>query len=158
MGGGGGTGGASAAALLSDAQILAVLDTLNLGEVTEAQAAEPRLMDDDVAAFADEMIQEHGAARQQVTATATSLGLQPAMNPTQMQLKTESDARVMAIMNATTAMVDAVYVSGQVMAHGSALALLTELQAAADAEPLKTLIGMQRMDVQEHLTEAMMLP
>jgi hypothetical protein len=64
----------------------------------------------------------------------------------------------MAIMNAATAMVDAVYVSGQVTAHTSALALLTELQAAADAEPLKSLIGMQRTHVQEHLTEAMTLP
>jgi predicted outer membrane protein len=144
--------------MLSDAQILAVLDTLNLGEITEAEAAEPRLMDEDVVEFAEHMVEEHGAAREEVTAAAMTLMLTPAANPTQMQLKTDSDARVTAITNADAAMVDTVYVAGQVMAHTTAVSLLTELQAAADAQPLKDLIGMQRTAVQEHLTEAMMLP
>jgi putative membrane protein len=153
-----GSGGGSAVATLSDAQILAVLDTLNLGEVTEAQAAEPRLMDDDVVDFAEQMVDEHSAARMQLMTTASTLMLQPAPSPLQTQLKAESDARVMAVTNADATMVDAVYVAGQVMAHTAALALLTDLQTAADAQPLKDQIGTLRTDVQEHLTEAMMLP
>lgn len=155
--GGGGTaggGGSSQAATLTDAQILMVLDALNAGEVAEAEAAEPRLTDDDVQAFAEAMIEEHGDAREQVGATASSLTLQPAPSPVQMQLQAQSTARVMAISGAADGAVDGVYIAGQIMAHSSALALLTELGMAADAQPLKDLVMSQRSDVQEHLDEA----
>jgi hypothetical protein len=55
-----------------------------------------------------------------------------------MQLKMDSDARVMA--------------------HSAALTLPAELQAAADAQPLEELIDMLRADVQEHPAEVQMLP
>jgi putative membrane protein len=143
--------------MLSDAQILSVLDTLNLGEVTEAQAALPRLMDQEIRDFADDMVEDHGEARQQVMALATTLMLTPAESPLQLQLDMQSDARVTAIMGAEASAVDDVYISGQVMAHTAAVALLGELATAADAQPLEDLIVELRGHVEEHLTEAMML-
>src|SRR5215207_8560478 len=76
-GGQGGEAGAAAALSLSDAQVLLVLDTLNQGEVEVAYAASPRLSQADVEAFAQEMITDHGAARQSVLAVADSLDLDP---------------------------------------------------------------------------------
>ncbi|HYP88214.1 MAG TPA: DUF4142 domain-containing protein, partial [Polyangiaceae bacterium] len=86
----GGAGGAAAGADaggagpdLNDAQILLVLDTLNQGEVDEAYAALPRLADPDVLDFAQLMVTDHSAARQQVAATADTLNLNPSPSATQ---------------------------------------------------------------------------
>jgi predicted outer membrane protein len=158
-GGAGGSGVEVDAAVsrLDDAQILGVLDTLNLGEVTEAETARPRLTTDFAQDFAEDMIEDHGEGRQQVSALAATLTLELAESPVQAELQEKSDARVTAIMDAEDAMVDDVYVSGQVEAHTAAVALLEQLAAVADDESLRQLIAMQKRHVEEHLEDALTL-
>lgn len=59
-------GDAGAVLALEDGQILYVADTLNAGEVDQARAALPKLTNADVRSFANDMITEHGTARDQL--------------------------------------------------------------------------------------------
>lgn len=151
-----GAGGAENAAIaaLSDAQILLVLDTLNQGEVEEAYAALPRLAVPDVEAFAQQMITDHGSARQSVLATGESLELSPMPSPVQADLKEESEAHVATLRVAPATSVDETYIGLEVAAHADALSLLKQLDAAADAAELRTLIGTLSATVQDHYDSA----
>jgi putative membrane protein len=146
----GGAGGA-AAVDLSDAQILLVLDTLNQGEVEEGFAVLPRLTVADVKAFAQRMVTDHSQGRQAVAEAADSLGLAPAPSSTQLALKMEGETHVEELRATPSSSLDSVYVNHEVVAHQEALALLAELNTAADAAALKTLIGALTATVQEHL-------
>lgn len=154
--GGLGEGGAGGAAILSlsDAQILLVLDTLNAGEVEEAYAALPRLSDADVEAFAQQMITHHGAARQEVAATAETLELSPAPSEKAAALKGKSESHVALLRGTSQGALDTTYIDLQVSMHLEALNLLNELGDVADAEALTALIASLEGTVQDHYDEA----
>jgi putative membrane protein len=149
----GGAGGAAAAAL-TDAQILLVLDTLNQGEVDEAYAALPRLSAADVKAFAQMMVTDHSAARQMVVATADDVQQNPAPSQVQLDLKEEAEAHVAHLRATSAANLDQTYINMEVAGHAEALMLLSELEAAADAAELRTLIGNLETTVQDHYDSA----
>ena len=153
MGGMGGEGGGATAAL-QDAQILLVLDTLNQGEVEEAYAALPRLAVPAVQAFAQQMVMDHSTARQSVVAAANSLQLNPAPSDVQLNLKQEAETHVAMLRETTAANLDGTYMEMQVAAHTEALALLNDLEAAADAAALRTFIGTLETAVQAHYDQA----
>jgi len=142
---------------LSDAQILLVLDTLNQGEVDEAYAALPRLMSAEVRAFAQEMVTDHSAARQQVLTTANALSLAPTPSEPQEELQAEGEAHVATLRTKPAAALDATYINMEVTGHADALSLLDELAAAADAAQLKSLIATLRATVLEHYQQAQQL-
>lgn len=144
-----------AAFALTDAQILLVLDTLNQGEAEEAVAALPRLSVADVEAFAQQTIADHGVARQYVLETADNLQLEPSPSEVERALKQEAEAHV-ALLRATTAgALDETYIDLEVAAHAEALALLSDLEEAADAAELRTLIGTIEAAVQDRYDSAL---
>jgi putative membrane protein len=146
----GGEGGAAATLSLSDAQVLLVLDTLNQGEVETAYAALPRLAEVDVKAFAQQMITDHGAARQSVLAVADSLDLDPLPSDVQSMLKQKAEATIQTFHASQAATLDQPYVDSQVADHAAALALLGELTATANEAELKELIATLETSVQAH--------
>jgi putative membrane protein len=139
---------------LQDAQILLVLDTLNEGEVDEAYAALPRLSVPAVQTFAQQMVMDHNTARQSVASAANSLQLNPSPSDVQQDLKQEAETHVAMLRGTSTANLDRTYMDMQVAAHGEALALLNELEAAADAPALRTFIGTLETAVQAHYDQA----
>lgn len=152
----GGAGGASPLGL-SDAQVLLVLDTLNQGEVEVAYAAFPRLADVDVQAFAQQMITDHSAARQEVLGVASTLAITPLPSGVQMMLKAKAEAKVAMFHMSGGATLDEPYVDSQVADHAAALTLLTELADEAEAAELDELIAALQLDVQAHHEEALEL-
>jgi putative membrane protein len=144
-------------AALNDAQILLVLDTLNQGEVEEAYAALPRLSTPSVIDFAQQMVTDHGSARQAVLSTADDLSLSPVPSETQQDLMQEGEAHVTSLRATSTAALDLTYINLEVQGHAEALELLSNLQAAADAAPLKTLITTLTATVQDHYDAAIAL-
>jgi putative membrane protein len=153
-GGMAGAGGDAATAALQDAQIVLVLDTLNEGEVDEAYAALPRLAVPAVQAFAQQMVMDHSTARQTVVSAANSLQLNPTPSDVQQDLKQEAETHVTMLRETSTANLDRTYIEMQVAAHAEALALLGNLEAAADAAALRTLIGTLETAVQAHYDQA----
>jgi putative membrane protein len=153
----GGAGGDGATSSISDAQILLLLDTLNQGEVEEAYAALPRLSSPDVQAFAQQMITDHGSARQSIASTAEALALNPAPSKQQKKLEAEAEVHVAALRNTPADELDAAYVELQVAAHVEALELLARLREKAEAPALTTLIDTLETAVDDHHESAVAL-
>jgi putative membrane protein len=149
-----GGNGASPVAKLSDAQLLLVLDALNQREIEEAYAVLPRLSAPEVEAFAQQMVTDHGAARQLVVAAADTLNLAPTPSEPQAELQGESEAHVATLHATSASALDVTYVNLQVDAHAGALTRLDELAAAADAAELQTLISTLRATVLQHYQDA----
>ena len=151
-------GDAGAVSNLHDGQILFVLDTLNAGEVNEAQAALPKLTNADVQDFAQDMIEDHGSARERLSQLAQEQQMPPEASEIATGLQDESQSVVERLLAAEATEVDTVYVQSQQAAHTEALALLAQLLMAADAEPLRAQLTELRASVQEHLDRAQTLP
>jgi putative membrane protein len=154
----GGEGGVGAEAReLSDAEIFKVLDTLNAGEVAQANAALPKLMVTGVAEFAQMMVTEHTQARADVQTLAETLGVTPTPNSVDAALKAHSDDVVATFLSSQAAALDSPYVMSQVAAHRDALKLIAQMQSTANATELKQLLATLRASVQTHYQLAVQL-
>jgi putative membrane protein len=133
---------------LSDGQILTVANTLNAGEVEQAQAALPRLVDENVQAFANDMVTEHTAAQQDLQSFAQT------HSELATQLANRGAANVAALTAAPAESVDALYIDQQVSAHGEALQLIDQLIDAVDAPLLEAQLVTLRSSVAAHRNRA----
>lgn len=150
--GGGGTGGGGSA--LSDGQVASVARTANVGEVEQAETAQPKLEDAEVAEYATMMITDHGAAATALDTLLAEQGIAPEPSDVEAALKADSDA-IVAMLAAAEAPVDPLYIDSHVTAHQQVLdlienVLLPETEDEALAEFLQTM----RDDVEMHLQEA----
>jgi len=143
---------------LDDGQILFALDTLNAGEVNEARAALPKLTNADVRDFAQDMIDDHAGARDQLLQLAEQQQILPEASDIATGLQDESQSVVNRLLATQANDIDAMYVQSQQDAHTQAMALLDQLLAGADADPLRTQLTELRASVQTHLNRAQMLP
>ncbi|HEU4582602.1 MAG TPA: DUF4142 domain-containing protein [Polyangiaceae bacterium] len=139
---------------LEDGQLLYAADTLNAGEVEEARAAVPKLSDGDVREFAQQMIDEHGAARDRLLQLAQDLTIYPADSDLAGELRAKSQGNVDSLLGSVAPSSNALYIQLQVSEHVDALALIDQLASAADAEPLRQELLAQRASVQAHLERA----
>jgi len=149
---------AGAALALDDGQILFIVDTLNAGEVNEARAALPRLSDSDIRSFAQAMIDEHGAARDQLLRFSEAQMILPEVSDLASELQDKSETIVTQLLATSANEIDGVYVQSQQDAHTEALSLLDQLLMAADSEALRTQLTELRGSVQAHLNQAQALP
>jgi putative membrane protein len=139
---------------LSDDEMVLVVDTINAGEVEQAQAALPRLSNQEVRAFAQEMIDEHTTARAQLDQLAVEQNLTPAAGDVTQSLGDEGAAIVAELLAAEGSAIDAQYVNSQVLAHSQALQVLTGLIAGADNDALRAQLTQLRGNVAAHLDRA----
>lgn len=142
---------------LSSAQIADVASALNVGEIQQAQTALPRLKHADVRAFAQMMINEHGAAEKKLTAlleqkqlAKTDSALSAHLQQTgQLMAQRLRDARMPPDDD------DALYLDVQIFMHRSALEVIDRqlLPQAKDADLAAELTEM-RGSVATHLARA----
>jgi len=140
------------AAGLDDGQIVFVVDTLNAGEVNEARAALPRLANLELRGFARDMITAHGGGRDRMLALSEGQHIPPEASDIAEQLQDESQSVVRQLLVTPATGIDETYAQSQEQAHSEALALLDQLVAEADSEPLRMDLADLRDDVQMHLT------
>jgi putative membrane protein len=139
---------------LSDDEMVLVVDTINAGEVEQAQAALPRLSNQEVRAFAQEMIDEHTAARAQLDQLAVEENLTLAASDVAQSLRDEGAAIVAELLATEESAIDAQYVNSQVLAHSQALQVLAGLIAGADNDALRAQLTELRGNVSAHLDRA----
>jgi putative membrane protein len=140
---------------LTDAEIMAVTTAANTGEIAQANAALPKLTDEDVQEFAMMMREMHMAAQMRQTDLAESKDITPAANPVSMELTMESEAIVTAIDAASEDEVDALYMGAQVMVHEKVLATIEDvLIPSADDADLVDELETSRDEVEAHLEMA----
>jgi putative membrane protein len=158
-GAGADAGGALAAAVqeLNDGQLLFIADTLNAGEVDQARAALPRLQAEAVRAYAQDMIEEHEPARDALLQLAEAEDVTPELSPVATDLREQSEQVLAQLLSSPGENVDALYIDSQVTMHAQAFQLLEGMIAAADAEPIETLLTQLRASVGGHLDVARQL-
>jgi len=150
-----GTDAGDAGIDLTDAQIMAVTTAANMGEIAQANAAMPKLTNEDAQEFAMMMIEMHTAAQMRQMMLAEAKNVTPQPNALSMELTTESQAIVAEINAASEEEVDLLYMEAQVMVHEKVLATIEDvLIPSADDADLVEELETSRDEVQEHLEMA----
>jgi putative membrane protein len=140
---------------LTDAQIAAITDAANKGEIEQAKLAVRKAKDPQVKAFAQLMIDHHGAEQKKEQQLATSLSLQPETTPTSTQLQTDSQNAISSLGSQNGADFDKAYIDLQVKEHRDVLdAIDNKLIPNAKNAQLKQALTDFRPKVQEHLQKA----
>lgn len=140
---------------LSDAQVMHVANTLNSGEITEAQQASERAQSASVRQFADQMIADHTAARQKTEALAAAQQVVPADNTVSGALRDHVQQTTMQLNNAADTSYDRAYMSDQVVMHQQAIKLIDEtLLPSAESAELDAVLNEMRNAVVVHLAQA----
>ena len=143
---------------LNDAQIVSVLNTANMGEITQGQIGIQRAMHPSVKAFAQKMINQHTANDQKTTAWAASAGITAQTNDISMKLKKESDDIVMKLNKEDAKDFDKTYIDCQVKVHKMVLKTIDDkLLPNAHSADLRNHLVATRAAVAGHLMEAEMV-
>ena len=139
----------------SDAQILAILDTVDTGEIQQAQVANTRATDPRIKQFAQHMIQQHTQAKQQSMQVAAQATLTPTQSDVSGQLDTKGKQMLSSLQDADNASFDATYIQGQVQQHQEVLTMIDQtLLPAAQHSALTAQLKAAKDMVKGHLEQA----
>jgi putative membrane protein len=136
---------------LSDAEILGIARTLNLGEVQHSTAVRDRLVASNVRAFADRMIEEHGAAVRKVDEVAGAAGLTPVEGERSNDLAQEVSDKFDGLRDEDGEDLDEAYLDDQKGMHEKALDTIDELRTATSNAQVGNLLDELRGHVVHHL-------
>ncbi len=142
-------------ATLSDAEIMSVLNTANMGEISQGQIALQKAQNAQVRNFAQKMVTDHTNNYQKGQALGARLGVTPQNNDVSMKLKKDSDDVVMKLNKADMKNFDKEYMDSQVKVHKMVLKTIDDklLPNAQNAE-LRNLLTQTRPAIAMHLQMA----
>ncbi|TEU25533.1 DUF4142 domain-containing protein [Alkanindiges illinoisensis] len=129
-------------AKMSDAQILSVLHTANMGEISQGQIAVQKAQRADVRNFAQRMVSEHTDNDQKGKALLASANMAPQNNHLSMKLQKDSNDVVMKLNKADAKDFDKTYMESQVKVHKMVLETIDK----------KLIPNAQHPDLRNHLT------
>ncbi|ATB39749.1 hypothetical protein CYFUS_005197 [Cystobacter fuscus] len=144
---------------LSDEEIAQVLLNVNMGEIQQGELARQQATNSEVRRFAEQMVQEHTAAHQELQARLQALGITPRESPLSQQLMAESNQLLMILRaSADTGTFDLAYMDVQVFLHAKTLFLMDSvLQPQLRNAELRDFALAIRGAVQRHLDTAIAL-
>ncbi|WP_438006878.1 DUF4142 domain-containing protein [Sorangium sp. So ce321] len=152
---------AAQAFTLSSPELAAVLAAFHTAEIQESQLALARATDPHVLEFAQELLDYHVLASQQLLATLGQTGEQPLDNQTSLALIEQSAADLQLLKGLTGPTFDWTYVEVQIYRHREILGHLQEQIAVVGPEPrpgVSHLISEVRTATSRHLAFANSLP
>ncbi|HET7585103.1 MAG TPA: DUF4142 domain-containing protein [Gemmatimonadaceae bacterium] len=142
---------------LSDANIFAILDQANQGEVDASRLAADKATNATVRQFAQRMTNDHSTLQKQGRQLAQQLSITPTPPPNS-QMADQQRAVQDSLRNvAKGAAFDSAYINHEVVVHEQVLDALKKLGDAADAQQLKDLIDKATPTIQSHLDRAKQL-
>ncbi len=112
---------------LSDAQLAAVVQTINMGEIQEGQLALSKSTSPDVKRFARDMIGAHRDMMNKTTAILTRLQITPNDNAVSNQLKSDTQSELQDLQSMRGKDFDRDYIDAQVRNHNKALELVDRI-------------------------------
>lgn len=140
---------------LTDAQIAAVLDVANQGEIEQAELARQRASAEPVRGYATAMITGHGAAARQQSQILEQRGIRPEYNPAAEQLMDRSMQTQEMLRNLEGPEFDRAYMQAQLDQHRLLVRMLDEeLIPSAEDPQYRAYLEQLRGDLQAHLTHA----
>ncbi|MFY0576833.1 DUF4142 domain-containing protein [Cystobacter fuscus] len=144
---------------LSDEEIAQVFITMNMGEIQQGELARQQATSPEVRRFAEQLVQDHTAANQELQTRLRALGITPRENPLSQQLMAESNQLLMILRaSADTGTFDLAYMDVQVFLHAQTLFLRDSvLQPQLRNAELRDFVLATRGAVQRHLDTAISL-
>jgi putative membrane protein len=140
--------------VLSDAEILGILQAANRGEVALGEQAQRRGQSQAVRDFGARMVAEHSALDEQLTAFANQLGLAPAPSEVSQWLEGMADHIVTHLEPYSGQAYDVFSTGGQIFLHSTVAALLDWLSTEAENPDLRAALNMARPGILGHLRAA----
>ena len=139
----------------TDPQIAAIVVTANQVDIDAGKLAESKATNQEVKAFARQMVTDHTGVNKAATALVTRLKVTPEENATSRSLKSGGDANVQHLKALEGAAFDRAYIDNEVTYHQSVLDALdhTLIPGAKNAE-LKALLVKVRPAFEAHLAHA----
>lgn len=147
--------GAGAAGELSDAEVAAVVFTVNSAEVSAGELALRKATNPAVKGYAQRMVDEHTALTQAARGDAEQEDLDPTRSPLSSQLKAEADSTMQTLQAKSGPEFDRAYIESQVAMHRRVLGTFDQvlLESARDPQLQGTLED-ARSTIEDHLREA----
>ena len=150
------TPGALPAGDLDDAQILAVVRTVNSGEVAAAELATERAASGETREFAQHVMAEHSKSNEQVATLAAAIP--PRDNPLSMSLREQAAADLAKLEQHQGEEFDRAFVEAQARMHEQVLSTIDgQLLPAASDQQLRMLLQSTRDQIAGHLEHAQQL-
>jgi len=148
----------TAQASITDPDIVAIFVAANDADIKNGEQAKSRARSQRVKDFADRMIQDHTAAKNEATRLAETLSLTAQDNETSRSIVSTNDAMRDSLGKLQGTDYDKAYVDNEVAVHEQVLDALdhTLIPNAQNAE-LKTLLERVRPTIQSHLDHAKQL-
>ena len=140
---------------VSDAQIASIVVTANQVDIDAGKLAKSRSANDEVKAFAEQMIIDHTSVNKSATDLVAKLKVSPQSNPTSQSLKAGGDRNLAHLKTLTGAAFDKAYVDHEVAYHQQVIDALDSIliPGATNAE-LKALLIKVRPAFVAHLEHA----
>ncbi len=139
----------------TDPQIAAIVVSANQTDIDAAKLAKSKTKNADVKAFADTMIQDHGASNKQASALCKKLKVKPEANATSKALTDGGKQNVADLKKLKGADFDKAYVDHEVAYHQQVLdAINNTLIPNAKNPDLKDLLVKTAPVIQAHLDHA----
>lgn len=139
---------------LGDGEIIAVLHTVNQGELIAGDLASTQATSTEVREFAARMVQDHIQANDKVESVVTA-EVSPAESALSRELADKADSEIADLRGLAGEEFDRVYMSGQVENHREVLRTIDErLLPAAESTAVRDLLETLRHDIAAHLAHA----
>jgi putative membrane protein len=142
---------------LNDAQVAAVVNAVNSGEIKEAQLAGNAASMPQVRQFARQMLVAHQNSQNRLNTVYAQIRMTPSPNAISNQIESDSQNQVSALQGLHGRDFDRVYLDDAVRSHGSALELMDRMMPNVQNAQLKTQLKDVRTKIEAHLKEAQTL-
>ena len=139
----------------TDPQIAAIVVTANQVDIDAGKLARSKAKNQEVKAFASQMVTDHSGVNKSATALVTRLKVTPEDNETSRSLKSGGEANIRHLKTLEGAAFDRAYIDNEVTYHQNVLDALdqTLIPSAKNAE-LKALLVKVRPAFEAHLAHA----
>lgn len=139
----------------TDPQIAAIVVAANQVDIDAGNLAQSKTHSNEVKAFAQQMVADHGSVNQQATALAQKLGVTPQPNPTSQSLQQGGADNLANLKTLSGPAFDRAYIDHEVSYHQSVIdALDKTLIPGARNDQLKALLVKVRPAFVAHLEHA----
>jgi putative membrane protein len=147
-------GGLPDVSSLSDAQLAAIVQAVNQGEIDEAQLALGRSTSPEVKRFARDMLGAHRDMQYKTNVLLGRLQLTPSENAVSNQLKSDTQSEMQELQTMRGKDFDRDYIDAQVRNHNKALEILERITPGVRNPDLKVAFTNDRPKVEAHLRAA----
>jgi putative membrane protein len=142
---------------LNDAQVAAVVNAINSGEIKEAQLAGNSASVPQVRQFARQMLVAHQNAQNRLNSVYAQIQVTPSPNAISNQIESDSQNQVSALQSLHGRDFDRVYLDDAVRSHDSSLELVDRMMPNVQNAQLKAQLKDVRTKIEAHLKEAQTL-